>query len=354
MSRRDLIDSRREAGRDSAERFIRGPLARRMGWDPKAIEIYLPPGGKRSVLFFARPRGGGSGGDESGGDGVEVDVVDTNARPDPVIVRPIGDAAEFSRHWRGVAASTEQGGSTPRLIYRSRGPIDRFRFGARFIVEGFVPGAPVEDCPDGPAARRAMARALARLHRVEATYSGYVGRPERRSFAELFARRIERRLRILKEFPRYFTPEEIAQLGRWFDDRIAELRAVRKFQLCHMHLSSGDMLYDAASDSAWLVDCGGMQFTRASRDLANLQPFTKSWIANEENHREFIEAYLEASPPERREEYEREGAFFEAYRNLSRLRLDARHATAERPMEFERGKHLAMRRQLLLACGLEP
>ena len=112
-------------------------------------------------------------------------------------------------------------------------------------------------------------------------------------------------------------------------------------------------LYDTETDRVWLIDCGDLQFARASRDLANFQPFMKSWIATEEAHRRFIEAYLSHSPPSRREELQRERAFFEAFLILSRLRKDVCRSEGEAPEWPEGSKKDLMRRHLLSLAGVK-
>ena len=176
-------------------------------------------------------------------------------------------------------------------------------------------------------------QALARLHGAERSDYGLPRRrPRRKPYAADMQRAVKRRLRELASRTSEIKPETITALSAKLLEHLKRLESLDAFQLCHHHLYSDDILYDPAENRTTLIDCGGLQFSRAARDLAAIR--LMPWMTPEA-WQEFSATYFEKSKESRSLEYEREGPFFEIFIWLSRARNTILRAPKSQPVPFK-------------------
>lgn len=294
------IQKKRAAALESVERFanrrLRGALARTAG----KIEIKAALGGGRSLVYFA-------------------------SQDD----RPLAVIHAFDRkkdHAQLRAALTLGQGQDlpiPNLLYSSDLGMDRLRFGHWFVASEFIVGEDLAGKAPDQLPISALAATLRRLHRVEQSRWGKPGKFKSGPILADWRRSAFERLDSLeKKLPA--SEPILGELRPWFTQKLDSLEEPTAFQLCHHHLAPDDLLFDEPTGKLTIIDCGSLQFSRASRDLAAVH---QGFFADSDAlWRGFLNEYFGDATPDR-EQIESEIEFFDAFYLLSKLRNQASDET---------------------------
>jgi len=289
----DTIGAKRAAVQGAAERYAERVLRPVLRWGSAPLTITPPPGGKRSILFFVRPTGF-----------------------DPVVVHAFTLLKRRNVLRDALRVRDRYDIPIPRLLYSGCNWIEKLTFRYSFLATEFAPGEPLPDGTPGGPLRHALADALATLHSVRNSRWGGPGNLHRGPLKDDLARSIGRIINQLRDVQQL--APSVPEIENWFSSTLAKLSEPREFQLCHNNLAADDVHYEPKTGRVMLVDCAGMEFSRASRDLAAVHD--TMFGGDDGAWDESLERYLAASPPERRREYDAEGSFFEAYFHLRKLR----------------------------------
>ncbi len=289
------IKKKRIAAEKNALIFADGELRQALKWSSGSLEMKSPDAGDHSVLYFVTHQSG-----------------------QRVMLRVYDRREDRVAHHRALRLGHQHGLAIPRILHCGNALLQKLKYGTYYFVTAIAPGDTIDRQPATAATRHAVATALAGLHRVESNRWGDLDSKHfRKSYAQNMQRALQKRLDALASNPSDLSNDLQQKISKWFHGQLACFENLKQFQLCHHHLHPDDILYDAASDTATIIDCISLQYSRASRDLANFR--YSPWIAGEENWQQFYQTYLTHSRAERAAQVEAEGSYFNAYRLLCRL-----------------------------------
>jgi len=193
----------------------------------------------------------------------------------------------------------------------------------------FAEGEPFSVDSGGHPAVEALVDSLSRLHAVTARRWGRPGRPRLGSIHRDWARSVTRRLTEAASLAPEAVRRSLTPIGGKMLAVLERLPRPREFQLCHHHLAPDDALYDRAGGRLTFVDCGGLQFSRAARDVADA--ITLVLADQPEAEATFLARYEASIGQDAAADVRRELPFFRAFGRLVKLRSRLRHGDAVEP-----------------------
>lgn len=290
------IQKKRAAALESVKRFASNKFRGVIEGTTGEIEIKAALGGGRSLVYLAYQQG-----------------------------RPVAVIHAFDRkkdHAQLHAALTLGQGQElpiPKRLYASGLGLDRARFGHWFVASEFIVGEDLAGKRPEQLPISALATTVRNLHRVEQSRWGKPGKFKSSPILEDWRRSAFERLDSLeKKLPA--SEPIVPELRGWFAQKLDSLEEPATFQLCHHHLAPDDILFDEATGKLTIIDCGSLQFSRASRDLAAVH---QGFFAEaDEPWLRFLDEYFAENIADRAQ-IESETEFFDAFYLLSKLKNQA-------------------------------
>jgi Ser/Thr protein kinase RdoA (MazF antagonist) len=288
-------EAHRAALLDAIAAYARGPLVRRLGAPGPPTSVRPATRGVRSLVFLA----------------------DFDGFPRVILRASEGwqRSARLAYNFRSFARLRLP---VPRLLARDLSPLTRLRWGFYLLVEQFEQGQHPDDAPDREAATRAVARALARFHNVQARMWGWPGFPRLGSYRAHFLKRAAKSAAHLA--PALATGQT-GPLNAWFREHAAAAPLGSPFSLTHSRINCGNFVVRPDGE-ATLVDLVEARYGCFCPDL--ISAFDRLCERDERLMSAFLDEYFGGRPAACRETFEASRGFFEANRALARAGTYAR------------------------------
>jgi len=311
----DKLQSQRVGALASAKSHADHALRRALHWGDASFGIEIPREGN-SLVYHLHPEG----------------------HPG-VALLAIKKRREALKLDAALRAAAPRGAPIPKLLHTDVRILPRLVRGHYFVATSLLPGVPLRPDERDESTLIAMARALSRLHAIQDPHWGKPGHPRHDSLLRAWSTEVERIMRrfIKDSALSGFVPE----MHVFFRRVIERMEEPSQFQLCHHHIAPEDMLYDAATDSVSLTDCGHMEFSRAARDLASVR--WECFPDAEESFDLVLQNYFRGVSKTAREQYLREREFFEAFHHLRKIQRYPRDAKGNLPIALTRLRDLIER-----------
>lgn len=288
-------EASRAALLDAIAAYARGPLVRRLGAPGPPTSVRPATRGVRSLVFLA----------------------DFDGFPS-VILRASEGWLRAARLAYNFHSFTGMGLPVPRLLDSDLSPLTRARWGFYPLAEQFVEGCHPDEAPDREAATRAVARALARFHRVERRTWGWPGFPRLGSYRAHF---LERAARGAAHLAPALAPGQTGLLNAWLREHAAAAPLGRPFSLIHSRVNCGNFVVRPDGE-ATLVDLVEARYGCFCPDLVSA--LERLCERDERLMAAFLDEYFGGRPAACREAFEASRTFFEASRALARAGTYAR------------------------------
>jgi len=302
------IERRRLEMADTVRRYVDGPLLRLLGATGPVTAFGPVPAGRQSIAYF----------------------VDIEGQPRGVFRAErswLHGMTLLSNMWHLRA----RGVPCPALLATDRSPVTFLRWGFLPIFEERIEGVYPHRVKDAAAGIRSMAEALAELHNVCRDRWGSPRLPRWGSFRRHTLRRVADWVRQVAPL---LDGAERERLLPWFLARAGDCPLDPPFSLVHAAVRLTNFVVTPEGRTV-LIDLARLRYGSFARNVA--------WALEKIRQEDpglvepFRDAYFAASPPERREAFERSERFFAAAYELSRAATYSRrirHADrSSRPRE---------------------
>lgn len=227
---------------------------------------------------------------------------------------------ELEQRLHADVAVWRHGLDAPRIL----DVVEARRLGIVAVAEEFVSGEhpfPEKMTPDKT---RALARTLARLHRVRRQGFGRLGAERTGDFSSAALGQVANRFRSVARWaPPAVRPEAQRRVRGWFERQAPRTAQPDGYSLIHDKPNRGNLLYDAAADRFRFIDLATLRYGASAKDLVQAihevigfeQPLTDA----------FLEAYYgELAVPGARERDDARRPFWHAYYHLSQCAINCR------------------------------
>ncbi len=291
----DRLGEQRSEHLEAVRRYVRGPLARRLGVEGRPARVEPAVHGKRSLVYF-------------------VDIEGTA----PTVVRAVPRFADAWKLAHNLRAFQTKKLRVPTLVAADLSPLTRLRWGFWPLVEERIEGGHLDELGRPEAAVRAVASTLAQFHNVTRRRWGWPALPRWGSYGRHLLARMEKRAR---NFDAVLDTPRAAMLMQWCRERAAQAPLAPPFSLTHSRIYCPNFIVTPANDAYAidLLECRfgtfGIDLTWALERLCAGEPQPCAW---------FLDAYFAERPAGRRGAYERSLPFFQVDYHLARASLYAR------------------------------
>jgi len=286
--------ARRQKLLKRVRRYATGPLARRLGAPPEAIEVQPARHGERSLVYF-----------------VKVD-----GQPRVVLRAEWG----FINAWQIVTSHrwlARRGLPVPRLIVGDFYLPSRVWWGFCPIVEEWVEGHHVDALGRPEPAIRAVATTLARFHAFERRRWGNPWVPRLGSYRRYF---LSRQVRRAADLDSVLQRSRRGELLAWLDERAGTAPLEPPFSLLHCRVFAGNFVVTPQGEAV-AVDLLEVRYGTFGLDVA----WALERVCGGDGERSawFLDTYF-GLRPSCREAFEASRPFFEADCGLAQAAVSAR------------------------------
>ena len=294
---------RRQAPLALVQRYVAGPLARRLGVDGRGARVEPAAQGRRSLVYF----------------------VDLAGAP-PAVLRAVPRLPDAWTLRHNHRLMRDLGLSVPALLAADLSPLSRLRWGFWAVVEERIAGSHIDEIGRPEPAARAVAAALAGIHNVGRRRWGWPVLGRWGSYRRYQLARVRRRALSLDgtlEQPRS------AELVRWCVERAARAPLGPPFSLTHSRVYCANFVVTPDQSRAVAIDLLECRFgtfaidlTWSLKRLCGERPDACAW---------FLDTYFAERTADCREAYERSRTYFEADYHLARASIYARRLARRAP-----------------------
>jgi hypothetical protein len=228
----------------------------------------------------------------------------------------------------------------PRLLHSRPGPLLPWKKGYAMLATDFAEGRTLMNLEWDAPRIELLADTVARLHGLESDRWGKMRRLRSDPLLSSLERGIRKRIEKIRHHRSAPNGRILDVIENFFDRQLSDIPEPSNFQLCHHHLFGDDLIISPDEKSITILDCPGVQYSRASRDLASIRQGFFPYEADHWQH--FLNAYFGHFPAKTRLEWEREIPIYNAFYLLIKFRNHL--GRAKQSMYLER---------LLSACNQE-
>ncbi len=282
---------------DTVCRYARGPLANRLGWGDRNIQVVPAVHGVRSLVYF----------------------LDIEGSP-RLVLRAVPGFSDAWKLSKNLSSLKSFGLSVPKLILKELSPIIRRKWGFYPIVEEYISGSHVGVLGRNELSVRSIATTLAQFHQIERASWGLPAIPIPRwdSYKRYYLKRIARRAYGLDKMIE--TPRS-KELIKWYMKRASSAPLDPPYSLLHARVNDGNFVI-SSKGKAYAIDLLECRYGTFAADVN--WALERICMGDSDRIQWFLDAYSSEWPEYPRKEFEASRQFFSASYRLSRAAIRVR------------------------------
>lgn len=291
------VQKRRSNFLDTVCRYARGPLANRLGWEDRNIQVVPAVHGARSLVYF-------------------LDIEELSR----FVLRAVPGFSDAWKLSNNLSRLKSFGLSVPKLILKEQSPIIRRKWGFYPIIEEYISGNHVSALGRNEPSVRSIATTLAQFHQIERTSWGLPAIPIPRwgSYRRYYMKRIARRAYTLDkmiEVPRS------KELIKWYMRCATSAPLDPPYSLLHARVNDGNFVV-SSEGKAYAVDLLECRYGTFAADVN--WALERICMGDSDRIQWFMNAYSSEWPGYPRKEFEASRQFFSASYWLNRAAIQVR------------------------------